>query len=207
MRLTLYSDFALRTLIFLAVADERGATIPEIAAAYAISENHLRKVVGRLIENGFVEATRGRGGGLRLAVPASQISIGAAVRKLESDFALAECMGVAPENCVITGRCGLQQNLQGSAERLLPDARPLHARGRDQWIARAGTGARDRRGSNARAVTVRTSLYCEILESERSIRPRLSRESPWPREIAAASETRLHSAGLFGFCIRAESFR
>ncbi len=109
MRLTLYSDFALRTLIFLAVADERGATIPEIAAAYAISENHLRKVVGRLIENGFVEATRGRGGGLRLAVPASQISIGAAVRKLESDFALAECMGVSPENCVITGRCGLQR--------------------------------------------------------------------------------------------------
>ena len=108
MRLTLHSDFALRTLIFLAVADERRATIPEIAAAYAISENHLRKVVGRLIENGFVEATRGRGGGLRLAVPAAQISIGAAVRKLENDFALAECMGVAPENCVITGRCGLQ---------------------------------------------------------------------------------------------------
>ena len=108
MRLTLHSDFALRTLIFLAVADERGATIPQIAAAYAISENHLRKVVGRLIENGFVEATRGRGGGLRLAVPAAQISIGTAVRKLESDFALAECMGVAPENCVITGRCGLQ---------------------------------------------------------------------------------------------------
>jgi Rrf2 family nitric oxide-sensitive transcriptional repressor len=109
MRLTLYSDFALRTLIFLAVADKRGATIPEIAAAYAISENHLRKVVGRLIENGFVEATRGRGGGLRLAVPAPQISIGAAVRKLENDFALAECMGVAPERCVITGRCGLQR--------------------------------------------------------------------------------------------------
>ena len=109
MRLTLYSDFALRTLIFLAAADERGATIPEIAAAYAISENHLRKVVGRLIESGFVEATRGRGGGLRLAVPASQISIGAAVRKLENDFALAECMGAAPENCVITGRCGLQR--------------------------------------------------------------------------------------------------
>ncbi len=52
MRLTLHSDFALRTLIFLAVAEERGATIPEIAAAYAISENHLRKVVGRLIESG-----------------------------------------------------------------------------------------------------------------------------------------------------------
>jgi Rrf2 family nitric oxide-sensitive transcriptional repressor len=109
MRLTLYSDFALRTLIFLAVAGVRGGAIPQIAAAYAISENHLRKIVGRLIESGLVEATRGRGGGLRLAVPASQISIGVVVRKLENDFALAECMGVAPENCVITGRCGLQR--------------------------------------------------------------------------------------------------
>jgi Rrf2 family nitric oxide-sensitive transcriptional repressor len=109
MRLTLHSDFAFRTLIFLAAAGERGGTIPEIAKAYAISENHLRKVVARLVEIGFVEATRGRGGGLRLAMEPSQISIGAAVRKLESDFALAECMGVEPERCVITGSCGLQR--------------------------------------------------------------------------------------------------
>jgi Rrf2 family nitric oxide-sensitive transcriptional repressor len=109
MRLTLHSDLAFRTLIYLAVADRHGGTIPEIAKAYAISENHLRKVVGRLIEIGFVEATRGRGGGLRLSVPPSQISIGAAMRKLENDFALAECMGVAPERCAITGCCGLQR--------------------------------------------------------------------------------------------------
>jgi Rrf2 family transcriptional regulator, nitric oxide-sensitive transcriptional repressor len=109
MRLTLYSDLAFRTLVFLAVAEKRGGTIPEIATAYSISENHLRKVAGRLIELGFVEATRGRGGGLRLAVPPSEISIGAALRKLESDFALVDCMGVAPERCTITGCCGLQK--------------------------------------------------------------------------------------------------
>jgi|SRR5579875_792567 Rrf2 family nitric oxide-sensitive transcriptional repressor len=109
MRLTLYSDLAFRTLIFLATAGKRGGTIPEIATAYAISENHLRKVVGQLIGLGFVEATRGRGGGLRLAVPPSKISIGDAMRKLESDFAVVECMGAAPERCTITGCCGLQK--------------------------------------------------------------------------------------------------
>lgn len=109
MRLTLHSDLAFRTLIYLAAADKRGGTVPEIATAYAISENHLRKVVGRLIEIGFVEATRGRGGGLRLALPPSKISIGAAMRQLESDFSLVDCMGVAPERCAITGCCGLQR--------------------------------------------------------------------------------------------------
>jgi Rrf2 family nitric oxide-sensitive transcriptional repressor len=109
MRLTLHADLAFRTLIFLAAADKRSGTIPEIAKAYAISENHLRKVVARLVEIGFVEATRGRGGGVRLAMEPSRISIGTAMRKLESDFALAECMGVSPERCVITGCCGLQR--------------------------------------------------------------------------------------------------
>jgi Rrf2 family nitric oxide-sensitive transcriptional repressor len=109
MRLTLHSDLAFRTLIYLAVADKRGGTIPEIAKAYSISENHLRKVAGRLIDLGFVDATRGRGGGLRLALPPSQISIGAAMRKLETDFALVDCMGTTPERCRITGCCGLQR--------------------------------------------------------------------------------------------------
>jgi Rrf2 family transcriptional regulator, nitric oxide-sensitive transcriptional repressor len=109
MRLTLHSDYAFRTLLFLAAAGERGGTVPDIAEAYAISEHHLRKVAARLVELGFVEATRGRGGGLRLAVKPSEISIGTAMRKLETDFALAECMGVEPERCVITGCCGLQR--------------------------------------------------------------------------------------------------
>jgi Rrf2 family nitric oxide-sensitive transcriptional repressor len=109
MRLTLHTDLAFRTLIYLALAEERGGTIPEIAQAYSISENHLRKVAGRLISLGFVEGTRGRGGGLRLAVPASQISIGSAMRKLESEFALVDCMSANPERCTISGCCGLQR--------------------------------------------------------------------------------------------------
>jgi Rrf2 family nitric oxide-sensitive transcriptional repressor len=95
--------------MYLALANDRGASIPEIAKANAISENHLRKVVGRLIEIGLVEATRGRGGGLRLALPAANIYIGNTIRKLEKDFALVDCLGGNPQRCVMTGCCGLQR--------------------------------------------------------------------------------------------------
>jgi Rrf2 family transcriptional regulator, nitric oxide-sensitive transcriptional repressor len=109
MRLTLHTDLAFRALMYLALASDRGASIPEIAKAHAISENHLRKVAGRLIEIGLVEATRGRGGGLRLALPPTRIYIGNTMRKLEKDFALVDCMGENPQRCVITGCCGLQR--------------------------------------------------------------------------------------------------
>lgn len=111
MRLTLHSDYGLRALIFLAAAGEQGGTIPRIASAYRISEHHLRKVIQRLAQAGLIEAVRGRGGGLKLAKPAREIGIGAVVRLMESDFALAECMGASPGNCAITGACGLQRAL------------------------------------------------------------------------------------------------
>jgi Rrf2 family nitric oxide-sensitive transcriptional repressor len=108
LRLTLHSDLAFRTLIFLAVAENQGGTIPQIARAYSVSEHHLRKVAASLIEMGLVKATRGRGGGLQLAAPASEISIGATMRRLETDFSLVDCLGVAPDRCAIAGCCGLQ---------------------------------------------------------------------------------------------------
>jgi Rrf2 family transcriptional regulator, nitric oxide-sensitive transcriptional repressor len=154
MRLTLYSDLAFRTLIFLAVAGERGGTIPEIATAYSVSEHHLRKVVARLIELDFVEATRGRGGGLRLAVAPSTISIGFAMRKLENDFALVECMGAAPERCAITECCGLQKILKEALNALFQvlDRYTLaDAVGGSRKLERA-LGI-DQPKSNARAVT------------------------------------------------------
>ncbi|WP_019459254.1 Rrf2 family transcriptional regulator, partial [Roseomonas sp. B5] len=80
MRLTLHSDYALRTLIFLGLRPQRLVSIAEIAKAYRISENHLTKVVHRLGQAGFVETLRGRGGGLRLARPPEEIRIGDVVR-------------------------------------------------------------------------------------------------------------------------------
>ena len=108
MRLTLHSDLGFRTLVYLATAGEKGATISQVASAYAVSEHHLRQVVNELVRLGLVKSTRGRNGGLRLGRSPSEISIGKVMRSLESDFALVDCLGVAPERCVIAGHCGLQ---------------------------------------------------------------------------------------------------
>ena len=80
MRLTAFSDYTLRVLMYLAIDPAKRATIPAIAAAYAISENHLMKVVQHLAREGLVESTRGRGGGIRLARPPESIRIGAVLR-------------------------------------------------------------------------------------------------------------------------------
>ena len=112
MRLTRYTDFALRTLIYLGLSDPRQASIAEISRAYGISESHLTKVVHRLGLLGLVQTTRGRSGGLRLAQPPEQIIIGQVVRQTEEDLALVECFGGS--DCTITQACQLK-NAMGEA--------------------------------------------------------------------------------------------
>ena len=92
MRLTLYTDYALRTLLYLGVHADRRVSIREVAEAYGISENHLVKVIHHLGRGGFVDTLRGRGGGLMLARPADQINVGDVVRHTEEDMALVGCM-------------------------------------------------------------------------------------------------------------------
>ncbi|PHK94311.1 Rrf2 family transcriptional regulator [Pseudoroseomonas rhizosphaerae] len=91
MRLTLYTDYALRTLIYLGLRPGRRVSIREIAAAYRISENHLVKVVHHLGQGGFIETSRGKGGGLRLARAPEEIGVGEVVRFTEEDMALVAC--------------------------------------------------------------------------------------------------------------------
>jgi len=114
MRLSRHTDYALRVLIHLAVRPERRASIAEIARTYAISENHLMKVVHLLGRAGFIRTTRGRGGGITLALPAEQISIGAVVRHTEHDHALADC-----HTCLIAPACGLTGVLGEALEAFL----------------------------------------------------------------------------------------
>lgn len=114
MRLTRYTDYALRTLLYLGAQDlgtgaPRQASIGEIARAYGISENHLTKVVHQLGRLGLVRTIRGRGGGLRLALPPGEIVIGAVVRQTEEDLALVECFGSGA--CAITPACRLRHVL------------------------------------------------------------------------------------------------
>ena len=119
MRLTMHTDLALRTLMYLGLAPGRLASVPESAAAHRVSENHLTKVVHGLARAGFVETLRGRGGGLRLALPPEQIRIGAVVRGMEEDLGLVACLGpcgnpvgdAASTGCAIAGACRLQSVL------------------------------------------------------------------------------------------------
>lgn len=107
MRLTFYTDFSLRMLMYLAVKDEL-STIEEIAAAYGISRNHLMKVAHRLGRNGFIETVRGRGGGLRLSRKPGEIRVGDVVRTTEDDFRMVECFDMETNTCRITGACKLK---------------------------------------------------------------------------------------------------
>ncbi|WP_407525255.1 Rrf2 family transcriptional regulator [Methylobacterium oryzisoli] len=109
MRLTRYTDYALRTLIYLGVHEPRQSSIAEIARAYGISENHLTKVVHQLGRLGLIRTIRGRGGGLRLALPPAEIVVGAVVRQTEEDLALVECF--AGHACAITPSCRLKRAL------------------------------------------------------------------------------------------------
>ncbi|MCB1520062.1 MAG: Rrf2 family transcriptional regulator [Hyphomicrobiaceae bacterium] len=111
MRLTVLSDYSLRVLMYLAARPDRLATIQEIARAYAISENHLMKVVHGLAKGGYIETVRGRGGGMRLAGPADGITVGAVLRTVEEDFAIVECLG-NQDTCRITKACRLKRVLQ-----------------------------------------------------------------------------------------------
>lgn len=113
MRLTVYTDYSLRTLIFLGAKErEQLTTIQEISDAYNISKNHLMKVTHQLGQLGYIETIRGRGGGIRLAKPADEIGIGEVVRQTEEDFHLVECFNPESNLCKIASACQLKGVLQ-----------------------------------------------------------------------------------------------
>ena len=106
MRPTAFTDYTLRTLMYVGLRSDRLVTIAEIAGAYGISNNHLMKVVQNLAQVGDVATLRGQRGGLRLARPPAQINLGAVVRRSEPDMALACCF-CAEDCCTIQPACGL----------------------------------------------------------------------------------------------------
>ena len=119
MRLTSVTDYGLRTLMRLAGGPERVFTTDEIADEFAISRNHLTKVVGDLAKAGFLATRRGAGGGFRLARPAQTITIGEVVRALEQREPLVECFRIDGGNCVLTPRCRLKRHLAAAREAFL----------------------------------------------------------------------------------------
>lgn len=126
MKLTNYSDYALRSLIYLAVTPKDGelANIDDIAQAYDISKSHLTKIIHQLGKLGYIESVRGKGGGIRLAKDPSEINIGRLIRHTESDFGILQCLddnskntdgkislvniGDNANSCVISPACRLK---------------------------------------------------------------------------------------------------
>ena len=111
MRLTRFSDIGLRVLIYLARAGERSSpvTVAEIGSQFDLPVNHLVKVVGQLARTGWVGATRGRNGGLRLACDPATLRIGTVLRELEGDAELVDCEGTG---CQLSGNCLLRAALK-----------------------------------------------------------------------------------------------
>jgi Rrf2 family transcriptional regulator, nitric oxide-sensitive transcriptional repressor len=112
MRLTVYTDYALRLLMYLAVKNDGLATIADVAESYGISKNHLTKVAYQLGVSGYVETVRGRRGGLRLAKPAETIGLGEVVRHTEPDMALMPCFKPVDAPCPIWRCCVLRGALE-----------------------------------------------------------------------------------------------
>ncbi|KAA0948465.1 Rrf2 family transcriptional regulator [Sporosarcina sp. ANT_H38] len=109
MRLTMYTDFSLRVLIYLG-AKEPGklSTVQEISDTYNISRNHLTKVVHELGKMGLIETIRGRGGGIRMKVEPKNINVGELVRMTEDDFHLVECFNSESNSCILSPVCRLK---------------------------------------------------------------------------------------------------
>ena len=108
MRLTVYTDYALRVLMYVAVRPDPLPTIGQIADAYQISRNHLMKVVYELGQAGYLETVRGKNGGLRLARRPEEIGLGLLVRETEPDMALVPCFDPINAKCAITPACRLR---------------------------------------------------------------------------------------------------
>ena len=138
MRLTLWTDYALRTLIYVGAKGERPSTIAEVAESFDISKTHLMKVVNRLGRQGYIETIRGRGGGIRLARSPAEIRVGAVVRETEDDLAVMGCLAETGF-CRIEGCCVLRRALHEAtlaflnvldgytlADLLVPAARLTH---------------------------------------------------------------------------------
>ena len=112
MHLTQYSTFALRTLQYVALRDPAIVTVEDVSRAHRISKAHLVKVSHGLRRRGYIQTIRGRNGGMRLARPADQITVGEVVRWTEAPVALVGCFSPEANRCPLEGVCHLSRGIQ-----------------------------------------------------------------------------------------------
>ncbi len=114
MHLTQFSDYSLRLLMYLAERPDKSCTIGEIAEWYGISKPHLVKIAHNLVKLGYVASTQGKGGGLRLGMPAEKVNLATLIKKTEPDFHIVECFDKARNTCRVTRSCKLKHLLSGA---------------------------------------------------------------------------------------------
>lgn len=188
MRLTQWTDYTLRVLMYCAASDGRPqpVTITEVADSYGISRSHLTKIVQQLAASGLLETMRGRGGGMRLMRPASEINVGAVVRATETDFTLVECFDAETNQCRLSSHCRLQSVLGQAmhsffavldgyslADLLLAnEAQPVNAPSEHPVRLVPGLPGRDLASSHAPAKLPTLRAPAEPLPASDPIRPR-----------------------------------
>lgn len=109
MRITQFTDYSLRVLLYLGLKGQR-ASVAEITIAFKISRNHLVKVAHGLSTRGYIDSFKGKGGGIALARDPARIRIGEFVRELEP-MELLECFNIHTNTCPIQGACLLERVL------------------------------------------------------------------------------------------------
>jgi len=112
LRLTQFSNFAIRVLMYAALKGNAPSAVPEIARAYGVSYDHLKKAAAELCRHGYVETVRGRNGGVRLAKDPGEIRIGEVIRQMEGDTVLVECFDPTTNSCPLIVACQLRVALQ-----------------------------------------------------------------------------------------------
>ena len=111
MQLTRFTDYSLRSLMYLASHPERLSSVKEISEHYGISRNHLVKVVHRLSQLGYIETLKGKGGGIQIANGTEKLRLGVLISELEPNMNLVECFDSKTNTCRITGACQLKHYL------------------------------------------------------------------------------------------------
>ena len=119
MQLTAFTDFGLRSLMYLAAQPDRLCSVREISDHYRISRNHLVKVVHRLAQLGYVVSTKGKGGGIKLAQDAESLRLGDLVRRLEPNMHLVECFDRDTNTCRVVASCQFKHYLLDANEAFL----------------------------------------------------------------------------------------
>lgn len=119
MQLTSFTDYALRTLMYLAARPEEMSSVKEISEHYGISRNHLVKVAHRLSQLGYIETTKGKGGGVQIAKGAENLRLGDLISHLEPNMNIVECFDAKTNTCRITNSCQLKHYLFEASQNFL----------------------------------------------------------------------------------------